>query len=157
MLQVSNLSIIFGSRVILEKATFSLLPGDRVGLVGKNGAGKSTLLKAINGELSTEGGTISKPSDYTIGFLKQEIRGHKHPTLWAEARSAFDEAIGLEKRLHDIEHQMETRTDYASDSYMDLTQQLVDIHARLDYLGYHAINENIERISERLRFYQNRF
>lgn len=152
MLQVSNLSIIFGSRVILEKATFSLLPGDRVGLVGKNGAGKSTLLKAINGELSTEGGTISKPSDYTIGFLKQEIRGHKHPTLWAEARSAFDEAIGLEKRLHDIEHQMETRTDYASDSYMDLTQQLVDIHARLDYLGYHAINENIERILKGLGF-----
>ena len=73
MLQVTNLTIAFGSRVIMDKTTFSLLPGDRVGLVGKNGAGKSTLLKAIGGDMSTEGGKIAYPSDYTIGFLKQEI------------------------------------------------------------------------------------
>jgi ATP-binding cassette subfamily F protein 3 len=157
MLQVNNLSIIFGSRVILEKATFSLQPGDRAGLVGKNGAGKSTLLKAINGEISTEGGSIQKPGGYTIGFLKQEIRGHIHPTLWEEARSAFDEAIAMEARLHDIEHQLETRTDYSSDSYMDLTQELVDIHARLDYLGYHEINENIERVLRGLGFTREDF
>jgi ATP-binding cassette, subfamily F, member 3 len=157
MLQVTNLSIIFGSRVILDKATFSLLPGDRVGLVGKNGAGKSTLLKAIDGDVSIEGGSIAKPSDYTIGFLKQEIRGHVHPTLWEEARSAFDEAIALEAKLHDIEHQMETRTDYSSDAYMNLTQQLVDIHARLDYLGYHEINEQIERILRGLGFSREDF
>jgi len=152
MLQVTNLTIAFGSRVIMDNATFSLLPGDRVGLVGKNGAGKSTLLKAIDGDISTEGGRIAYPSDYTIGFLKQEIRGHVHPTLWEEARSAFDEAIRLEERLKKIEHEMETRTDYSSDSYMKLTQDLVDIHARLDYLGYHDINENIERILTGLGF-----
>jgi len=157
MLQVSNLSIIFGSRVILEKATFSLLPGDRVGLVGKNGAGKSTLLKAIDGDVSIEGGTISKPSEYTIGYLKQEIRGHVQPTLWEEARSAFNEAIALETKLQNIEHQMETRTDYSSDAYMNLTQQLVDIHARLDYLGYYEINESIERILRGLGFTREDF
>lgn len=157
MLQVTNLTIAFGSRVIMDKTTFSLLPGDRVGLVGKNGAGKSTLLKAISGDMSTEGGKIAYPADYTIGFLKQEIRAHIHPTLWEEARSAFSEAIKLEKRLQDIEHQMETRTDYSSDSYMNLTQDLVDFHARLDYLGYHEINENIERILTGLGFKRSDF
>lgn len=152
MLQVTNLTIAFGSRVIMDKATFSLLPGDRVGLVGKNGAGKSTLLKAVSGDISTEGGKIAYPSDYTIGFLKQEIRGHIHPTLWEEARSAFNEAIDLEKKLQDIEKQMEIRTDYSSDSYMQLTQDLVDFHARLDYLGYHDIDENIEKILRGLGF-----
>lgn len=152
MLQVTNLTIAFGSRVIMEKATFSLLPGDRVGLVGKNGAGKSTLLKAIGGDMSTEGGKIAYPSDYTIGFLKQEIRAHIHPTLWLEARSAFNEAIELEKKLQDIEREMETRDDYSSDAYMKLTQDLVDFHARLDYLGYHEIDENIEKILTGLGF-----
>jgi ATP-binding cassette subfamily F protein 3 len=157
MLQVTNLTIAFGSRVIMEKTTFSLLPGDRVGLVGKNGAGKSTLLKAIGGDMSTEGGKIVYPSDYTIGFLKQEIRAHIHPTLWEEARSAFNEAIELERKLQDIEHQMETRTDYSSDSYMNLTQDLVDFHGRLDYLGYYDINENIERILIGLGFKRSDF
>ena len=58
MLQVTNLTIAFGSRVIMEKTTFSLLPGDRVGLVGKNGAGKSTLLKIITGVLTPSSGHV---------------------------------------------------------------------------------------------------
>lgn len=157
MLQVTNLTIAFGSRVIMDKTTFSLLPGDRVGLVGKNGAGKSTLLKAIGGDMSTEGGRIAYPSDYTIGFLKQEIRAHIHPTLWEEARSAFNEAIALEKKLQDIEREMESRDDYSSDSYMKLTQDLVDFHARLDYLGYHQIDENIEKILMGLGFARSDF
>lgn len=157
MLQVTNLTIAFGSRVIMDKATFSLLPGDRVGLVGKNGAGKSTLLKAIGGDLTTEGGKIAYPADYTIGFLKQEIRAHIHPTLWEEARSAFSEAIELEKKLQNIEREMETRTDYSSDAYMKLTQDLVDFHARLDYLGYYEINESIERILTGLGFTRTDF
>ena len=157
MLQVVNLTIAFGSRIILEGANFALMPGDRVGLVGKNGAGKSTLLKAIHADISTDGGQINYPSDYTIGFLKQEIRGHTHATLWEEARSAFDEAIRLEKQLKEIEHQMETRTDYTSDAYMKLTQDLVNIHARLDYLEYYDIDKNIERILRGLGFSRQDF
>ena len=92
MLQVQNLSIVFGDRVLVENATFTLRPKDRVALVGKNGAGKSTLMKAIGNEQVLETGNISKPSDYTIGFLRQEIRAHKEKTLFEEARSAFEEA-----------------------------------------------------------------
>ena len=79
MLQVQNLSIVFGDRVLVENATFTLRPKDRVALVGKNGAGKSTLMKAIGNEQVLETGNISKPSDYTIGFLRLILRKrHQH-------------------------------------------------------------------------------
>ncbi len=157
MLQISNLSIYFGNRVILEKAGCTLSPGDRVGLVGNNGAGKSTLLKAINGDISIDGGQIVYPNDYTIGFLKQEIRGHRYPTLWEEARSAFRHAIALEEKLKKTEHEMETRTDYTSETYMKLTQDLVDLHARLDYLEYYNIDAIIEKILTGLGFVRTDF
>lgn len=157
MLQITNLSIVFGSRVILDEANCSLAPGDRVGLVGNNGAGKSTLLKAIYGDVSIEGGRIAYPKDYTIGFLKQEIRGHEHPTLWEEARSAFQKAIELENRLRKVEREMETREDYSSDGYMKLTQDLVDLHTSLEYLGYHDIDATIEKVLTGLGFTRTDF
>ncbi|MCO5247967.1 MAG: ATP-binding cassette domain-containing protein [Chitinophagales bacterium] len=157
MLQVIDLQIAFGDRVIMNGASFTLLPGDRVGLVGKNGAGKSTLLKAIHGDIQTEGGQISYSKDYEIGYLKQEIRGHHHPTLWKEARSSFDEAVLLEKKLKQVEHEMVTREDYDSDDYMKLTQMLVDMHARLDYLEYYDIDRKIEHILKGLGFERSDF
>lgn len=157
MLQITNLSIIFGSRIILENASTTLSPGDRVGLVGNNGAGKSTLLKAINGDISTDGGQIAYANDYTIGFLKQEIRGHTHPTLWEEARTAFQHAIQLENRLKKVEEEMESRIDYTSDAYMSLTQDLVDLHERLDYIGYHKIDATIEKVLLGLGFTRTDF
>lgn len=157
MLQVNDLSIAFGSRFLFDNISFSAAPLDRIGLVGKNGAGKSTLLKAINGEETVEKGSVVKPNGYKIGFLKQEIRGQSCPTIWEEARSAFNEAIDCEKRLHVIEHEMETRTDYSSDAYMDLTQELVDIHEKLDYLDYYNIDRNIEMVLRGLGFERTDF
>ncbi|MBK9328789.1 MAG: ABC-F family ATP-binding cassette domain-containing protein [Sphingobacteriales bacterium] len=134
MLQASNLSIIFGSRILFDNVTFTIQPRDRIGLVGRNGVGKSTLLKAINGELSPQEGTISKPGGYTIGFLKQEIRGQNEPTVWLEAQTAFKEINVLQEELDKIQHQLETRTDYDTDDYMNLSQLFCDINDRLVHL-----------------------
>lgn len=134
MLQATNLSIIFGSRILFDNVTFTIQPRDRIGLVGRNGAGKSTLLKAINGELTPQEGGISKPNGYTIGFLKQEIRGQHEPTVWLEAQTAFKEINILQQKLDDIQHQLETRTDYDSDDYMNLSQDFCDLNDRLVHL-----------------------
>ena len=134
MLQASNLSIIFGSRVLFDNVTFTIQPRDRIGLVGRNGVGKSTLLKAINGEITPQEGSISKPSGYSIGFLKQEIRGQNEPTVWLEAQTAFKEINILQEKLDNVQHQLETRTDYDSDAYMNLSQEFCDINDRLVHL-----------------------
>jgi ATP-binding cassette subfamily F protein 3 len=157
MLQVQNLSIVFGDRVLVENATFTLRPKDRVALVGKNGAGKSTLMKAIGNEQVLETGNISKPSDYTIGFLRQEIRAHKEKTLFEEARSAFEEAIKLEKKLHQVEHEIENFADYNDPKYYDLIEEMTEIHHRLDYLDYDNLDKNIELILMGLGFKRSDF
>jgi ATP-binding cassette, subfamily F, member 3 len=134
MLQAQNLSIIFGSRVLFDNVTFTIQPRDRIGLVGRNGAGKSTLLKALNGEISAQEGSISKPGSYTIGFLKQEIRGQNEPTVWLEAQTAFKEINVLQEELDKVQHQLETRTDYDTDDYMNLSQLFCDLNDRLVHL-----------------------
>lgn len=134
MLQVQNLSIIFGSRVLFDNVTFTIQPKDRIGLVGRNGAGKSTLLKSLNGEISAQEGSISKPGGYTIGFLKQEIRGQNEPTVWLEAQTAFKEINILKEELDKVQHQLETRTDYDTDDYMNLSQLFCDLNDRLVHL-----------------------
>ena len=131
MLQATNLSIIFGSRILFDNVTFTIQPRDRI---GRNGVGKSTLLKAINGEISAQEGNISKPGGYTIGFLKQEIRDQNEPTVWLEAQTAFKEINILQEELDKIQHQLETRTDYETDDYMNLSQLFCDINDRLVHL-----------------------
>ena len=134
MLQATNLSIIFGSRKLFDNVTFAIQPRDRIGLVGRNGAGKSTLLKTINGEITPQEGGLAKPNGYTIGFLKQEIRGQHEPTVWLEAQTAFKEINSLQEKLDDIQHQLETRTDYDTDDYMNLSQDFCDLNDRLVHL-----------------------
>jgi ATP-binding cassette subfamily F protein 3 len=134
MLQATNLSIIFGSRNLFDNVTFTIQPRDRIGLVGRNGAGKSTLLKTLNGEITPQEGGISKPNGYSIGFLKQEIRGQNEPTVWLEAQTAFKEINTLQEKLDNIQHQLETRTDYDSDDYMNLSQDFCDLNDRLVHL-----------------------
>ncbi|HNG27837.1 MAG TPA: ATP-binding cassette domain-containing protein, partial [Chitinophagales bacterium] len=128
------MSIIFGSRILFDNVTFTIQPRDRIGLVGRNGVGKSTLLKVINGEISPQEGGISKPNGYTIGFLKQEIRGQHEPTVWLEAQTAFKEINALQEQLDKIQHELETRTDYDTDDYMNLSQSFCDLNDRLVHL-----------------------
>ena len=146
MLQASNISIIFGSRILFDNVTFTIQPRDRIGLVGRNGVGKSTLLKAINNEITPQEGTISKPQGYTIGFLKQEIRGQNEPTVWQEAQTAFQAINELEAQLVDVQHQLETRTDYETDSYMNLSQLFCDINDRLVHLDVDDKDKKTELI-----------
>jgi ATP-binding cassette, subfamily F, member 3 len=72
MLSISDLSIRLAGRLLIDHSTVQIVPGARVGLVGRNGTGKSTLFRAIRGELAAESGTISLPPRWRIGSLAQE-------------------------------------------------------------------------------------
>jgi ATP-binding cassette subfamily F protein 3 len=98
LLQVSGLSVEIGDRELIQSATFQLNPGDRVAIVGRNGTGKSTLFKVLTGQLSASEGTISKPKDYAIGYLKQHL-DFTEQTLMQECKKAGHEDYQVEKTL----------------------------------------------------------
>jgi ATP-binding cassette, subfamily F, member 3 len=142
MLNVHNLSVSFGGTYLFEEMTFRLGSGDRVGLVGKNGAGKSTLLKILSGDMASDSGSIAFEKEIQIGFLRQDIDFEQGRTVLQEAYQAFTELIKVEKKIVEINHQLETRTDYESENYSELINNLSDLSHLYDMLGgYQYVGE----------------
>lgn len=141
MLNIHNLSVSFGGTFLFEEVTFRLGAGDRVGLVGKNGAGKSTMLKMLAGDFKPDSGTIATEKEIKLGFLRQDIDFIKGRTVLEEAYQAFEEIKYYENKIDEINHQLVTRTDYETESYHELIEQLSDfqhqyeIHGGYNYVG----------------------
>ncbi|MBI3047844.1 MAG: ABC-F family ATP-binding cassette domain-containing protein [Acidobacteria bacterium] len=106
MTQLSELTKSFGDRVLLDRVTWQIGDGDRVGLCGPNGAGKTTLLKMLAGLEEPDSGAIVKPANLTIGYLPQDGLTHAGRTVFAEASSAFQPLLDLKAEMHDIEHRL---------------------------------------------------
>lgn len=152
MISVNNVTVAFGGSALFENISFLINPKDRIGLAGKNGAGKSTMLKLLAMEQSPTKGDISKPNDCKIGYLPQDMRHQAGRTVMEETATAFIEIQNLEKRLEEINKELEVRTDYESDSYSKLITDLTDIHARLDIVGAGNREQEMEKVLRGLGF-----
>jgi ATP-binding cassette subfamily F protein 3 len=146
MFALNKISLSFSGNQIFKDISFLVNQGEIIGLTGKNGAGKSTLLKLISGKLSPESGQISKPQDFRIGYLSQDIHIKKDKTVRAEAAEAFVEIKALQREIEFINQQLETRTDYETDAYMDLITKLTDNTDRFQLLGGYTFEADIERV-----------
>jgi len=157
MLTISDLSIQYGGRYLLDNLSFALKPTDRIGLIGRNGSGKSTLLKIIAGDISPESGKISFPNHYKIGYLPQDIKTQSELSVFEETASALVEVRNLEERREVVSHQLSTRTDYESDEYMDLIHEMSDIEERFNLIGGHSSDADIEQVLTGLGFLRSEF
>ena len=146
MLNIHNLSVSFGGTYLFEEVTFRLGAGDRVGLVGKNGAGKSTMLKMLARDFAPDSGVISQEKDVRMGFLRQDIDFEQGRTVLEEAYEAFTEIKIVEKKLEEINHLLVTRTDYESDEYSQIIEDLSDYTHRFDLLGGYNYVGDTEKI-----------
>jgi len=81
MLQINNLSKVFGKQTIFDGVTATIKQGERVGFVGRNGSGKTTLFRMILDEEHPDSGNISVPQGYRIGHLSQHIHFTKKTVL----------------------------------------------------------------------------
>ncbi|MFZ1635292.1 MAG: ABC-F family ATP-binding cassette domain-containing protein, partial [Chitinophagales bacterium] len=157
MISVQNLSIHFGGIFLFEDVSFALKENDRVGLVGKNGAGKSTLMKIMSGLQKPDNGQVVLPKDSLIGFLHQDLSKMKGKTVFEETQTAFNEALQLDQRMHEIEHELTVRTDYESDSYHDIINEIQEISHRLEIINVATIEKQIELVLMGLGFMREDF
>ncbi len=157
MLNIHNLSISFGGSYLFEEVTFRLGAGDRVGLVGKNGAGKSTMLKILARDFEPDSGSIATEKEIRIGFLRQDIDFEQGRTVLEEAYQAFTEIKEVERQLEETNHQLVTRTDYESEEYSKVIEDLSDLTHRFELLGGYNYVGDTEKILLGLGFKREEF
>jgi ATP-binding cassette, subfamily F, member 3 len=119
MLSISDISIRVAGRLLIDNGTAQIIPGARVGLVGRNGTGKSTLFKAIRGELTAESGTITLPPRWRVGSLAQEAPNGPE--------SLIDVVLKADLERDALLHEAETATD--PHRIAEIQTRLVDIDA----------------------------
>jgi ATP-binding cassette subfamily F protein 3 len=106
VIQLSEVTKSFGVRTLLDRVTWQIGDGERVGLCGPNGAGKTTLLKMLAGLDEPDTGVIAKPAGLTIGYLPQDGLTHAGRTVFQEAASAFQPLLDMKAEMTDIEHRL---------------------------------------------------
>ena len=104
MIQLTGLTKSFGDRVLLEKVTWQVMAGERVGLAGPNGAGKTTLLRILAGLEEPDDGGIVKPANLTVGYLPQDGLEHRGRSLVDEVSLAFAPLLEARRDIDRIEH-----------------------------------------------------
>ncbi len=118
MIQLNHVTLRRGAKVLLDGASVTIHPGEKVGLVGRNGAGKSTLFALLNGTLHEDGGDFSMPAGWRLGQVAQ------HMPETAEAATDF--VLAGDERLSHLREQL-SKAEHAHDG-MAIAQAHSDLH-----------------------------
>lgn len=142
MISVDGLTVEFGGSALFSDISFVINDKDRIALMGKNGAGKSTLLKVIAGAKTANKGRVSSPKDAVIAYLPQHLLTEDNRTVFDEAAQAFSRIKGMEQQIASMNEELATRTDYESDSYYSLIEQVSTLSEK--YYSIEEINFDAE-------------
>ena len=124
MISVDGLTVEFGGSALFSDVSFVINEKDRIALMGKNGAGKSTLLKILAVVREPSRGKVSAPKDTVIAYLPQHLMTEDGRTVFEETAQAFAHLHEMEAEIAELNKQLETRTDYESDGYMELIERV---------------------------------
>lgn len=142
MISVDAVTVEFNGSALFSDITFNINENDRIALMGKNGAGKSTLLKIIAGKNKPTRGKVSAPKDAIIAYLPQHLLTEDDCSVFEETSKAFSKIHGMKKEMDELNHQLETRTDYESDEYAKIIEQVSELSEK--YYSIEEINYDAE-------------
>lgn len=130
-ISINNLSVEFSAKSLFDNISYVINRKDKIALVGKNGAGKSTMLKIIAGLQKPTSGSVAIPQDTTIGYLPQHMTISDSATVIEEVRKAFSHIDEMHARLDRLNAELAERTDYESDSYQELIDDMTTLTERI--------------------------
>jgi ATP-binding cassette subfamily F protein 3 len=142
MISVDAVSVEFNGSALFSNITFNINENDRIALMGKNGAGKSTIMKIIASVSKPTRGKVSAPNDAVIAYLPQHLLTQDHLTVFEEASKAFSKILNMKKRMEELNHALESRTDYESDEYSKIIEEISELSEK--YYSIEEINFDAE-------------
>lgn len=157
MITIDGLGVSFGNINLFSDVSFAINENDKIALMGKNGAGKSTLLKIIAGVNKPSKGMVSAPKDAIIAYLPQHLLTEDNCTVKEETAKAFKEIFAMKARIDELNHQLETRTDYESDEYAKIIEEVSELSEKyysIEEINYEA---EVEKVLKGLGFLASDF
>ena len=145
MVSVDGLTVEFGGTTLFSDISFVINEKDRIALMGKNGAGKSTLLKILAGVRTATRGVVSAPKDTVIAYLPQHLMTEDGRTVFEEASQAFAHLYEMEAELDRMNNELATRTDYESDDYMALIEEVATKSEKFYAIDMTHFEEDVEK------------
>ena len=145
MITVDGLTVEFGGTTLFKDISFQINEKDRIALMGKNGAGKSTLLKIIAGVRTATRGSITAPKDCVIAYLPQHLMTEDGRTVFEETCQAFAHLHEIQAEIDRINNELSTRTDYESDEYMQLIEQVSTLSEKFYAIDMTHFEEDVEK------------
>ena len=145
MVSVDGLAVEFGGTTLFSDISFVINDNDRIALMGKNGAGKSTLLKILAGVRKPTRGSVSAPKDTVIAYLPQHLMTEDGRTVFEEASQAFAHLHEMQAHLDDLNRQLTERTDYESEDYMALIEEVATLSEKFYAIDMTHFEEDVEK------------
>ena len=136
MITVDNLAVEYSGKTLFSGISFAINPTDKIALMGKNGAGKSTIMKIIAGEEKATHGSVRAPKEAVIAYLPQHLLTEDDATVFEEAAKAFKQVFDMRNEMESLNKELETRTDYESQEYMNIIERVSDLSEK-----YYALEE----------------
>ena len=151
MIDIKNLKLSFGEKVIFNGVNLQIPDNARLGIVGANGTGKTTLLRVITGELEYDDGTVERSKNLTLGYLPQDlVELEPVPLLTLLKKRAGIESI--EKKLSDIELKLENSNPENYSQHTELLDEHAKLQRRFEILGGFAFESIAMKILHGLGF-----
>ena len=145
MVSVEGLTVEFGGTTLFSDISFQINEKDRIALMGKNGAGKSTMLKILAGVRQPTRGKVTTPKDCVVAYLPQHLMTEDGRTVFEEASQAFAHLKEMEAQIEALNKELAERTDYESDSYMALIEQVASMSEKFYAIDLTHFEEDVEK------------